>query len=664
MIRFLQKDSRIIKGVFVAIIGVVVLSMIWYLVPGMNEAVTGVPQGVYATVRTPGLMGRVFGEPTAIKSTEVTALAQSLGQRQNLPAQYLPFLMPRLEAQAQQVLVASAVEDREAERLGLTATEEDVKQELQTGQLGNYIFPGGVFIGTEKYTAFVTQQLGFATTAEFEDKVRQEITSRRLVQFVTAGASVSDNLVRELARQQGLKVKFDYAVITADDLSKSINPIDSDLESYFNKNKSRYANAVPEKRRIAFVPLTLANLPGGKPAVSDADLQTYYAAHAAEFHVDQQVKVRHILIKAPAGGDAKTDAAAKAKAQDLLNKIRAGADFAALAKANSDDPGSKDSGGDLGYVKANGAMVPEFEKAAMALKAGQTSDLVKTSFGYHILHADARDEAHQKSLAEVAAQIKPIVEQQAGAKSLGMLAQQVAADGAKSGLEKAAADHGLRVVTSDLIASDATIAGVPDSTQMVQAGFAGKKGDAPRVANGGAGTTVVYQAVDVVASHAPAFGEWKDHVAQDYKAEQVPQLMQAKVVKLADRAHALGDLKKAAAELNVAVKSSDLVGRAGNVPDVGAMTGPGAVAFDLAKGGISAPLNMGQAGVVLQVTDKQEPAADEVAKGFTARRAELVDQQRAELFGVYMQTLIDSYTKSGAIRVMQKPAAPVSPLGI
>ncbi len=662
MLRALQKENRFTKALFAVIIGVVVLSMIWYLVPGQGDPVT--QQGLYATVRNPGILGRLFGETTQIKSTEVAQYAQSLARQQNLPPQYMPFLMPRFEAQAQQVLVAAAVEDREAGRLGLTATDRDVQQELQTGQLGQIFFPDGKFIGDDKYRTFVQNQLGFPSVEEFERKVKEEITSRRLVQFVTAGAIVPDSTVRDLVRKQGLKVKFEYAVVTAADVVKTVNPIDSDLENYFNRNKARYANAVPEKRKITYIPVTLANLPGGKPQVSDADLQAYYNAHRADFHVDQQVKVRHILIPVPAGADAKTDAAAKAKAQDLLMKIRGGADFAALAKLNSGDPGSKDSGGELGYVKADGQMVPAFQNAAMALKAGQTSDLVRTNFGYHIIQAEARDEAHDKPLSEVAGEIRPILEQANGSKALQALASQVASEAAKSGMEKAAADHGTKAVTTDYIASDATIPGLPDSAQLVQAAFTGKQGDAPRLSPAGQGTMAVYQTADIQPAHAPTFAEWKSHVLDDYRAEQVPQLLQAKLAKLSDRAHQLNDLAKAAAEMNVPLKTSDFVDRKGNVPEVGEMSGPAAVALDLPKGGISGPLNSGQSGEVLQVLDTEQPSPEEAARSFATEQAQLTNQQRAQMFGVYMQTLIDNYTKRGAIHIVQQPQANRSPLGI
>src|SRR6202522_170633 len=157
--------------------------------------------------------------------------------------------------------------------------------------------------------------------------------------------------------EEGTKVKFDYAVIQSADLAKTINPTDSDLQAYFKQNAARYATAIPETRKIEYLSFGADQLPGGKPTVTDADLQTYYNAHKDAYAVKEQVKARHILIAVPRGSDAKTDAAAKAKAQGILDQVRKGGDFAALAKANSDDPGSKDSGGELGFF-TKGKMVP------------------------------------------------------------------------------------------------------------------------------------------------------------------------------------------------------------------------------------------------------------------------------------------------------------------
>ncbi len=658
MIRFLQSDNRLTKAIFGIVIGAAIIFMVISLIPGIYEGITGTPQGVYAVVKEPGYFGRLFGDSTSIKSTEVNQLAQSIAQRQGYPAQFAQFLAP----QAQQILLAGAIEQREAQRLHLMASDTDVQEELQHGQLAQVFFPGGEFVGKDKYQQAV-QQFGFETTQDFEEKLREDLTQRRLVSFVTADANVSDNSVREEVRQQGMKVKFDYAVITSEDVAKAINPIDSDLEGFFNKNKARYANALPEQRKISYITIDAASIPGGKPQVTDADLQTYYNAHQADYHVDEQVKVRHILIAVPRGSDAKTDAAAKAKAQGLLTQIRGGADFATLARANSDDPGSKQSGGELGYVKRNHQMVPAFESAAMGLKAGQTSDLVKTDFGYHIIQAEARDEARQKPLSEVSSEIRPILEQAKSSDTLTSFAQQVASEAAKTGLDNTATGHGLHVVTTGFVSGTGSVSGLPDGNQLLQAAFSGKKGDAPRVASAGPGEKIVYQTVDVQPAHAPTFAEWKTHVLDDYKAEQIPQLLQGRLNKLAERAHQLNDLHKAAAEFNIPVKTSDMVDRTANVPEVGQMSGAASAAFDLPRGGITGGLNAGQSGTVLQVLDKQEPAPEEIAKSFSARRDELLERKKAEIFGVYMGTLLEKYKQKGAIRVYEKPRQPGLPLG-
>ncbi|WP_235504159.1 peptidylprolyl isomerase [Acidovorax sp. Leaf84] len=126
--------------------------------------------------------------------------------------------------------------------------------------------------------------------------------------------------------------------------------------------------------------------------------RTMYKAQAAEFAEPEQVQVRHILILVK---DPSEDAAAKAKAQDLLAKVRAGGDFAALARENSGDPGSAEKGGDLGFF-AKGRMVPEFDTAAWALqKPGDTSEVIKTQFGYHVLQLVGRKPAGQKPFEEV-----------------------------------------------------------------------------------------------------------------------------------------------------------------------------------------------------------------------------------------------------------------------
>ena len=109
------------------------------------------------------------------------------------------------------------------------------------------------------------------------------------------------------------------------------------------------------------------------PQPTQQEIQAYYNAHKSDYSTPEQARSRHILIKVAPGADAKTDAAAKAKAEEILKQIKGGANFADLAKKYSDDPGSKDSGGELPFAQ-RGTMVPEFDKAIFSQKIGDTPD--------------------------------------------------------------------------------------------------------------------------------------------------------------------------------------------------------------------------------------------------------------------------------------------------
>ncbi len=657
MIRTLQQDSRIMKIIFAVIIGLAAVTMVITLVPGIFDTGGTNDVNVYATVREPGLLGRIASDSTPIKMVEVNQLASRQLQQQHLP----DFLLPYMSQRAGQILVQRAILKHEADRLHLQVSDEDLRRELQTGPFAQYLFPNGQYIGDDAYINFV--QSAFQTTrSDFEEQVKSDMELNRLQALITGGVSVSDQAVREAYLTDGTKVKFDYAVISADDLRKTINPTDAELQGFFKSNAARYANAIPETRKIEYVAFDASNLPGGKPQISDADVQAYYNAHQDQYQVKDQVKVRHILVAVPAGSDAKTDAAAKAKAEDVLKQIKAGGNFAELAKKDSDDPGSKDQGGELGWLD-HGKTVPEFDKAAFSLPVGQTSDLVKTQFGYHILQVEDKKTAHLRPLAEVKPEIVPLLEQQRVGAEEQTFASALASDAKKEGMDKAAAAKGLKVVTTDYVAKDGVIPGLADGSGLLTQAFAVNKGADPASVSTGDGYAV-FQVQDVKAAHAPDFAEYKTHVLEDYRDRQLPQLLSTQLNKLDDRAKVLNDLHKAAAEANIPVKTSDLVGKDAQVPDLGAMSGPGSVAFSLPKGVISGPINAGHAGVVLTVIDKQEPTAEDIAKNFNATREKLLDQQREEIFRVYIGELTQKYEKGGAVRMSKKQPAPgSSPFG-
>ncbi len=655
MIRFLQTDNRMVKALIVVIIGAASVTMVLYLIPGLSGMGSASPD-TYAVVY-PHWYSRILSSGDTVSQARVEQIAQNELQQRGPQYAQNPMLVQLFEQQVGQQLVQQLVLLQAAHRLGIRATDDDVRQFLRTGPTGEVLYPDGKFIGDAAYKQLVDDRLHESIT-DFENGIKDDITVRRLEALITGGVTVSDQEVRDTYRKQNIKIKFDYAVISSDDLSKTINPSDSELEAFFKKNAARYAQAVPEERKITYFAFTADQVPGGIPQPTQQQIQQYYSEHMSDYAVPEEAKSRHILISVPEGADAKTDAAAKAKAEMILKQLKAGGSWTELAKKYSEDPGSKDSGGELGYAE-RGKMVPAFDHAIFTQTIGDI-EIVKSSFGYHIVQVEERQQAHTKPLNEVLPEIQGELVRQSSILAQENYAQQLTSEAVKTGLEKTAAAHHLPLVTTDPVAQQGVVPALPDSTQLLSKAFAAKQGDPPLSAQTGEGYAI-FQVTGVVPAHAPTFADWKSHVLDDYREEQLPALLNQKTAELAAKAKAMNDLAKAAKAVGATVKTSDMVGATDQVPDFGEVSQVAPQLFDLNVGAFSGPIDTERTGVVVKILDKQEPTTADIAKNFDQTRDELLDQQRNQAFSVFLSGVWNEYKKHNLIRLNAKPATPQMP---
>ena len=654
MIRFLQQDNRVVKALFVVIIAAASVSMVVYLIPGLTGQ-GAVSAGTYAVVY-PNWYSKFFSSGEAISQEKVSMQARQQLQQRNPQYASNPMIVSLFEQQVGQQMVQQQILLAEATKLGISANGDDVKQFLHQGQAGQVLFPNGKFIGQEQYAAMIASRFDMSVD-DFEESVRHDITIQRLRAYVTAGLTVSPKEARDQYLKNGTKIKFDYAVISSDDLRKSINPSDADLEAFFKKNASRYANAVPEERTISYFAFTPNDVPGGVQQPTQQEIEAYYNAHKAEYSVPEQAKSRHILIQVAQGADAKTDAAAKAKAEGILKQIQSGGNFADLAKKNSDDPGSKDSGGELGFAQ-RGHMVPEFDNAIFTQKIGDTK-IVKTQYGYHIVQVEERNAAHAQSLSEVLPTIQATLIRQKSTASQDTYAKALTSEAIKNGLDKTAAAHHLQLVTTPPVNGSGVIPALPDGAQLISRAFAAKASDPPQSAPTGEGFAV-FQVKSVIPAHAPAFADWKSHVADDYRNEQVPALMSQKTAELAAKAKAENDLAKAAKEVGASMKTSDLVDQTGQVPELGAVGQVAPQLFQMTPGTITGPINAGRTGVVAKLVDKQQPSDADIAKNLDQTRDQILEQKRQEAFEIFANSIITDYKKNNRVRINAKTQSPLA----
>ena len=637
MIRFLQSGNKAAKYILGGFLTILAVSMVAYLIPGFMNSVD-------ANART-GVVATVAG--TDIRTADATKIVQQQTRSQRVPDFYLPMLMQ----QAVQRLVQQQEMRYEAGRLGLKVYDSEVRDELQNGSFKQTFFPGGKWIGQKEYVDLLAQH--DLTPEMFEAQVKDQVLARKLFGAISAGVSVTPAEVEQEYKDKNLKVKFKYAVLNLDDVQKEIKPTEADLKAFFNANPARYANSIPEKRQLRYFVL-LDKDAESKATVTTADIQSFYNSNLDQYRLPERVRVRHILINMPPpGADGKPDQKAvdeaRAKAADILKQVKAGGNFAELAKKYSQDPGSAANGGELPWAQ-RGGFVAEFEKVAFSLNPGQISDVVQTSFGFHIIQGIEKETARVKPLAEVKDEIEKQVKAQKVANILDKQATTVHDTAQKQGLDKAAAVAGAQVLQSNPVGRNESLPGVGASPELMAAVFA-TADKAPQMQRFPQGY-VIYEVTRIDPPRTPSFEEIKDRVANDFKAQSAAQLLQKKTAALADRAHSEHDLEKAAKEAGATMKTSELVGRTSQVPEIGRLSGPAAVAFSLKPGEISGPINVGQKTVVLSVVDRQEASATdpqfaEASKAITEQLSEQKRQQSLELF---MSNLNARLEKEGKLK--------------
>jgi peptidyl-prolyl cis-trans isomerase D len=649
MIRFLQKSGQTTKYVLGGLLLIICASMVITLIPG------GLGGDVF-TGGTPGkgIVAKVDGGDITADEVRTTArqMAQQDAQRYGeMASKLMPFLIQQETMRAVDQMINRQALLSEAARMGLKVTPAEIKDELQHGRYAATFFPGGNFIGQTEYEDML--QRANLTPTKFEEAVGNDIMLSKLQALISGSASVSEAEIHDLFIKQNSKVKFDYAILKQDDLRKGLHPTDEELKAFYESHKQTYANSVPEKRKVKYAVVETAKAEADVQVTQD-DLRTYYDQHRAQYQVPEQVKVSHILIKTPPpGADGKVDdkgvAEAQHRAEDLLKQLKGGAKLEDLAKKYSEDPGSAKQSGSLGWI-GKGQTVPEFEKAAFSLPKGQISDLVKSSFGFHIIRVDDKQEAHTKSLDDVKSEIEPILRhqkaQQAAQKQAETLLKQARE---QKSLDAAAAAQKIPVINSDFFARKDMLPGLGPSTQFMDAVFSEAENAPPDVAPASQGI-VVFQLLAVKPAATPTFEEIRTKVEEEFKNERSSQLLSQKVQELSDRAKAEHDLKRAAKELGATVKTSDFVLPDGQVPDVGSMGGQASVAFNMKPGEISGPINNGTNAVVLAVLENQQPTEADYAAKRDQIRDQLLQQKQQERFGLFVSSLVDDMTRTGKIK--------------
>jgi peptidyl-prolyl cis-trans isomerase D len=513
----------------------------------------------------------------------------------------------------------------EAERQGISASDAEVRARI----LALPVFQeNGHFIGDQRYRQYLQNFNPPLNPGEFEEEIRRNVTLEKLQGALTDWITVSDADVTTEFNRRNEKIKVAVVAFPAEKFKEGVAVSDADIASHFEANKEKYR--IPEKRKIKYALIDLQSI-RQRTTVSAQDAQRYYDDNQQQYSTPEQVRASHILLKT----EGKDDAVVKKQAEDVLAKVKGGADFAALATKISEDEVSATQGGELKPFGQDGSMVKEFEDAAFALKPGETSGLVKSQFGYHIIRLLERKPASTRPLDEVRLQIDEMIKSERAQKEADRISNDLAGKLPKpEDLDTVAKGRGLAVNETGFFARDEPIPGLGMAPAIGTRAFEMKTGEvseALRSQNGPAFITVT----GTQESRLPALEEVKARVREDVTSTKAVEAARQKATALAAQLKT-GDFAAGAKAAGLEAKTSELIVRGAALPDVGVSAAVDAAAFALPQGGVSEPIVTETGAVIVKVLEKQSPTADELKTGRDAVKGELLNQQKQRFYASYM----------------------------
>jgi len=401
MLKAMRGGQRWLTGFFIVALGGV---FVFFLVPGMGRQARP-SSGALIEVGS-----YRFGVPQfeAERARRVAQYEQALGDQ--FDAKQLADQLNEITAG---VLIERAILADEATRIGLVVAKGEVERALL--QSPSFRGEDGRF-DTEAFDRFIAYEYG--TERNFMVDQRLSMLASKMMQLIGESSRASTAEARDSLFQRLEEIRIAFVVL---DSNRNAEDIEIDAAEV-----------------AAFL------------AEREEEARTLYSQRAGVYDVPEQVQARHILLKVDPAADEDEVAETEARAREVLKRLQAGEDFAAVAREVSDDPGSKDSGGDLGLF-GRGQMVKPFEDVAFALEPGALSDVVRSDFGFHIIRVEKHNLAQQTPFEAVRDELarELVAREKTATRNREVADKLSAAIRAGSSLEDAARAEGLTLERSD-----------------------------------------------------------------------------------------------------------------------------------------------------------------------------------------------------------------------
>jgi peptidyl-prolyl cis-trans isomerase D len=440
--------------------------------------------------------------------------------------------------------------------------------------------------------------------AEYEADTRLQLLQELMRRMVSQSVEISDSEAHQEYDRINLKLALAYVEIPYSAFVPSMTPTQKQVEDYYNQHREQFRE--PERIQFDFIRYDPDQM-GAKFNPSDKEIEDYYKRYRDQnFTHPEQVRARHILIAVPANAAPQQKQAARAKAEDILKQLKAGADFAKLARQYSDDPGSKNNGGELGYF-SQGEMVKPFAEAAFRLRPGEMT-IAETQFGFHVIEVEDHKLAHVDTLEEARPKIIEGLRHREGAEAAHQAIDQdlaAALDG--KGMAQLAEKRGLNVIRTPYLAIDQHTPEI-DDPRVMQEAFKLNPNDV-RVINGRNASFLV-KLIARAPSYIPKLADVQSKVRAALVREMAEAKAQEQAAAFIKQVKAPADFDKVAAELKLQVRTTGDFSRAeGSIPTIGAFSDAveAAALEPTVPGLVGHPLALDGNAYVFEVQKRAEP---------------------------------------------------------
>ena len=320
----------------------------------------------------------VAGEPISRQEFDQAQRRQLENLKQMLGGQFDPRIVDNDSARAEVLegLIAQRALLAEANKKHIQVPDEKLRQAILS-------IPGvkkadGSF-DRDQYKALLSAQA--TSEAVFESQMRRDLALQAIPESIAQTGVIPNSVIDRMQALQEETREVREWTFKADDFAAQVQPSDEQLKKYYEDNARLFETS--ESAKVEYAVLNADTL-AVQVVIDPTKIKEYFEQNKSKYVIAEQRKASHVLLKVPKDADDASKKAIRAKADALLAQAKTGGDFAALAKANSQDEGSASEGGDLGFFGPD-MMVKPFSEAAFALKDGQISEVVETEFGYHFI---------------------------------------------------------------------------------------------------------------------------------------------------------------------------------------------------------------------------------------------------------------------------------------